>query len=176
MLPWLSRLGNQDASRRAGKIFAGAQIFPKLGEEHSPSYRVDDIPNRLPVYACGAATAICGDACKGDPQVVRVCNEPPQLGKYVVGLLLTLLKQLPLHALEPALIERRCHIHGFPQRSRGRFHLLSPFAVYAAFPRSDYYGDSAPRPRHRRTWRLAGLRDPALGSRFPCFQDGPVVR
>lgn len=176
MFPWLSRLGNQDAPCWAGTIFAGAQIFPKLGEERSPSSRVDDIPNRLPVYACGATTAICGDAREGDPQVVRVCNEPPQLGKYVVGLLLTLLKQLPLHVLEPALIERRCHIHGFPQRRRVRFHLLSPFAMYAAFPRADYYGDSVPRSRHRRTWRLAESRDSALGSRFPCFQDGPVVR
>ncbi len=33
---------------------------------------------------------------------------------------------------------------------------LPPFAVCAAFPRSDYYGGSAPRSRHRQTCRLAG--------------------
>ena len=31
--------------------------------------------------------------------------------------------------------------------------------MYAAFPRSDYYGGSAPRPRRHRTRRLATLRD-----------------
>jgi len=35
--------------------------------------------------------------------------------------------------------------------------------MYAVFPRSDYYGSSAPRPRHRQTWWLAVLR--VLGAR-----------
>jgi hypothetical protein len=41
----------------------------------------------------------------------------------------------------------------------------------AVFPRSDYYGDSAPRPRRHRTCRLAELR--GLGARIevPMFEE-----
>jgi hypothetical protein len=42
----------------------------------------------------------------------------------------------------------------------------------AAFPRSDYYGGSAPRPRHRRTCRLAGLRVPGARIEVPVFAGG----
>jgi hypothetical protein len=46
---------------------------------------------------------------------------------------------------------------------------LPPFALCAAFPRSDYYGGSAPRPRHRQTCRLAGLRVPGARIGVPMF-------
>src|SRR5262249_6899146 len=49
---------------------------------------------------------------------------------------------------------------------------LPPFAMYAAFPRSDDYGGSAPRPRHRRTWRFAGLRGPGARLEVPVFPGG----
>lgn len=39
----------------------------------------------------------------------------------------------------------------------------------AAFPRSDYYGGSAPRPRHHQTCRLAGLRVPGARIGVPMF-------
>jgi hypothetical protein len=44
----------------------------------------------------------------------------------------------------------------------------------AAFPRSDYYGGSAPRPRHRRTCRLAGLRVPGARIEVPVFVGGTL--
>ena len=46
--------------------------------------------------------------------------------------------QLALHALEPKTVVLGCHIHGFPQRLRRCTHLLPPFAMCAALPRSDY--------------------------------------
>jgi hypothetical protein len=64
--------------------------------------------------------------------------------------------QLALHALEPKTIVLGCDIHRLPQRQRSCTHRLPPFALYAAFPRSDYYEGSVPAPRHRRAWRLAG--------------------
>jgi hypothetical protein len=73
--------------------------------------------------------------------------------------------QLALHALEPQTIVRRYDIHRLPQRPRRCTHRLSPFALYAAFPRSDYYEDSAPTLRHRRAWRLAG-----------CFRSGAQLQ
>jgi len=42
--------------------------------------------------------------------------------------------------------------------------------MYAALPRPDYYGGSAPRTRRRRTWRLAGLRWPGARIGVPVFE------
>jgi len=41
--------------------------------------------------------------------------------------------------------------------------------MHAAFPRSDYYEGSVPRPRRRRTCRLAGLRMPGARIKVPMF-------
>ena len=43
--------------------------------------------------------------------------------------------------------------------------------MYAAFPRSDYYGDYAPRLRHRWTWQLAGFRHPGAQVGIPVFKE-----
>jgi hypothetical protein len=77
--------------------------------------------------------------------------------------------QLLLHALEPQTIVRRYDIHRLPQRQRHCIHRLPPFALYAAFPRSDYYEDSAPTPRHRRAWRLAGCFRSGARLQVPVF-------
>ena len=82
--------------------------------------------------------------------------------------------QLSLLVLEPAPIEHRRHIHGFPQRRGNRTHLLPPFAPYAAFPRSDYYGGSAPHPRRRWTWQLAEFRIPGARIEVPVFTGGTL--
>jgi hypothetical protein len=39
----------------------------------------------------------------------------------------------------------------------------------AVFPRSDYYGGSVPRPRRRRTYRLAGIRVSGARIEVPMF-------
>ena len=41
--------------------------------------------------------------------------------------------------------------------------------MYAAFPRADYYEDSAPAPRHRRAWRLAGCFRSGARLQVPVF-------
>ena len=48
---------------------------------------------------------------------------------------------------------------------------LPPFAMCAAFPRSDYYGGSVLRPRHDRTCRPAGLRGPDARIEVPMFKE-----
>jgi hypothetical protein len=88
----------------------------------------------------------------------------------------TSLIQLALHVQEPSPVGLRGHIHGLPPRSACRIDLLPSFAMYAVFPRSDYYEGSVPRPRHRSTWEFAGISlCPALGSEFPCSSEEPVV-
>jgi hypothetical protein len=51
---------------------------------------------------------------------------------------------------------------------------LPPFAMCAAFARSNYYGGSAPRPRRRRTCRFAGLRVPGARIEVPVFVGGTL--
>ena len=80
-----------------------------------------------------------------------------------------MLVQLPLHALEPVLVGPRRHIHGSLQRIGRRTSLLPPFALYAAFPRADYYGGSVPCPRPCWAWQLARLRRPGARIRVPMF-------
>lgn len=43
--------------------------------------------------------------------------------------------------------------------------------MYAALPRSDYYGDYAPRLRHRWTWQFAGFRPPGAQVGVPVFKE-----
>ena len=44
----------------------------------------------------------------------------------------------------------------------------------AAFPRSDYYGGSVPRPRHRQTCRLARLRGSGARIGVPMFKEATL--
>ena len=96
-----------------------------------------------------------------------------------------------LDAPEPVLIGLRRRIRGFPRRHARFTHGLPPFAMCAAFPRSDYYGGSAPRTRPRQTWWLAGARSSsarlgvpvftaltrgAVGGRLCPWQRGPLPR
>ena len=60
-------------------------------------------------------------------------------------------------------------IHRLPQRQSRRTHRLPPFALYAAFPRSDYYEGSAPALRQRRAWRLAGCFSAGARAQVPVF-------
>jgi hypothetical protein len=78
--------------------------------------------------------------------------------------------QLLLHVQEPLPVGCGCHIHGFPLRHRSCAHLLPPFALCAAFPRSDYYEGSAPRSRLRWTWQLAGFRLSGARVEVPVFR------
>ena len=133
------------------------------------------LPDGLFVVGC-SRTAISRYTIEGDPKISWVSYKTPQLLEPIVRILLTTRIQLALHALEPQTIVRRYDIHRLPQRLRRRTHRLSPFAMYAAFPRADYYEDSAPR---RDIAGLGGLPDvsvPALDCRFPCSRGEPWVR
>jgi len=108
-------------------------------------------------------------AIEGNPKIPWVGYKTPQLLEPIVRIVSTTRIQLALHALEPQTIPCRYGIHRLPQRQRRRTHRLSPFAMYAAFPRADYYEDSAPAPRHRRAWRLAGCSRSGARLQVPVF-------
>ena len=132
------------------------------------------VPHRDAVHACRSSAAVARDAREGHPQVAGVGDQPPQLAEDVVDVLLTSRVQLSLLDPEPVPIGSGRHIHGFPRRLRRPYPSLPPFAMCAAFPRSDYYGGSAPRPRRRRTCRLAGLRVPGARIEVPMFAGGTL--
>jgi hypothetical protein len=155
MLARLSRLGNEHATHRTRAERARAQFAAYRVDERVDSH-APNVPHRDPVYPRRPSPAIAGDSSQGDPQVAGVRDESPQLAEHVAGLIFASRVRAALHALEPGPVGLGCHIHGFPQRLRGRPHSLPPFAMCAAFPRPDYYGGSVLRPRRRWTWQLAG--------------------
>jgi hypothetical protein len=76
-----------------------------------------------------------------------------------------------LHVQEPKTFVLGCHIHGLLQRPYRCIHLLPPFAMYAALPRSDYYEGSVPRTRHHRAWRLTGCFVSGARLEVPAFTE-----
>src|SRR5262252_5574904 len=168
-LPQLSCLGDEHAPDRARSVRTRAQLRAQRLDEFVDSLQ-QHLRHRDAVYARRAAALVPGDAREREPQVPWVRHQTPELVEDVASTLHTSRVQLPLLVLEPAQVELRCHIRGFPQRLGMRTHLLPPSAMCAALPRADYYGGSAPRSRHHRTWRLAGLRMAGARIEVPVFE------
>src|SRR5712692_1723925 len=168
-LPGLSWLGNEHAPNRTGPVGPRAKFCSELLDECTNPIG-QDFPHRPSVHACRTTPAVTRHSSNGHPQIAQVCYQSPQLAENVVGILKTSSVQLLSLALEPALVELRRHIHGFPQRLGSHTHLLPPFAMRAAFPRSDYYGDSVPHWRHRWTWQLAEGSHLGAPIEVPVFQ------
>jgi hypothetical protein len=126
-------------------------------------------PYRDSINAWAACAAVALHAREGHSQITRICHQTPELFELVDRIFTTLRVQFALHALEPMSIVLGCDIHRLPQRPRRHTHRLSPFAMCTAFPCSDYYGDSAPRLRHRRAWRLADCFLASAQLKVPVF-------
>jgi len=126
-------------------------------------------PYRDSINAWAACAAVALHAREGHSQITRICHQTPELFELVDRIFTALRVQFALHALEPKTIVLGCDIHRLPQRPRRHTHRLSPFAMCTAFPCSDYYGDSAPRLRHRRAWRLADCFLASAQLKVPVF-------
>ena len=190
--PWSACLGDSHPPDRARAETAELEFFAQsLHEALDPTALAHELGHRDAVDARRAAPAITGDALEGASQGAGVHDEPPQLAEDVVQILPTSPVKLALDVPEPVPIGLRRRIHGFPQRHARFTHGLPPFALYAALPRSDYYGGSAPRTRRRQTWWLADedsasarLGVPvfttqthgAVGGRLCPWQRGPLPR
>src|SRR5258708_334918 len=77
--------------------------------------------------------------------------------------------ELALQAEEPGLISLITQVHGWFLRFRNSVGSLPAFAMYTAFPCSDYYAGSAPSIHHLQSPWLARLRRRAVnqGSHVP---------
>jgi hypothetical protein len=156
VLPWCAGLGDHHPSDRARAETAGLEFLAQdLHEDLAAAALSHELAHRDTVDARRAAPAVAGDALEGTSQGAGVHDETPQLTKDVAQIISTSPVKLALDAPEPVLIGLRRRIRGFPRRHARFTHGLPPFAMCAAFPRSDYYGGSAPRTRPRQTWWLA---------------------
>jgi hypothetical protein len=70
----------------------------------------------------------------------------------------TPLIQLALHAQEPGLVGLMIRVHGSFLRLRSPIGSLLAFAMWPAFPTSDYYASSVPLTPHPRSPRIARVR------------------
>jgi hypothetical protein len=70
----------------------------------------------------------------------------------------TPLIQLALHAQEPGLVGLMIRVHGSFLRLRLPIGSLLAFAMWPAFPTSDYYASSVPLTPHPRSPRIARVR------------------
>jgi hypothetical protein len=169
-LPWLTSFRNETSPAWARSVSADSQILSKLGKKGVLSLIAANGPHRYPVDSWRSPASIRGYASPSTPDVAWVGDPIPQLPVCLAGVCLAPLVQLPLHAEQPG----RClmiRVHGSLLRLRKRTCSLPPFALCAAFPRSDYYGGSAPthdRPRSPRVARVHHGRS-RVGSHVPAL-------
>jgi hypothetical protein len=168
VLPEFAWLRDENPSNGARSVPSCAKLLAELLQEGLDT-RAKHVCHRDPVYAAGASAAVAVDAREGDSEVAGVCDESRQLLEHVGRVVTTSRVQLALHVQEPETIVPGCHIHGLPLRLHRCTHLLPSFAMYAAFPRLDYYDGSVPRPRHHRAWRLAGVARSGARIAVPTF-------
>jgi hypothetical protein len=155
ILPRTTWLRDQHPSHRARLVRLKLQHFAHIVHEAFSPYLSDELRHRDSVHACRTPTAIAGDAMQGAAQRSGIHDEPPELAKDEVQIGPTPVVERALNVPEPILVGLRRRIRGLLRRNPRPTHRLPPFAMCAAFPRSDYYGGSVPRPRRHRTWQLA---------------------
>jgi hypothetical protein len=173
-LPGCADLRDEDSSHRRWPVCARAQLHAQCCNECLGPLR--HVPHRDAVHACRSSAAVTRDAREGHSQVAGVGDQPPQLAKDVVDLLLTSRVQLSLLDPEPVPVGSGRHIHGFPRRPRSHTHHCLP-SPCTRLSRARTTTEAPPLIRD--VARPVGSPDfacPALGSRFPCSKDEPLVR
>ena len=87
----------------------------------------------------------------------------------LAGMLSTPLIQLSLHAQEPGLVGLMIRVHGSFLRLQTLIASLLAFAMWPAFPTSDYYASSVPMTLRPRSPRIARVRHGRgiIGSHVP---------
>ena len=123
----------------------------------------------FPVDAWSTFPFVMGYAIPGSSQAAEISYPIPQLTIRLGRIGLTPLIQLSLRVEYPSLIGLVIRVHGSLLRLQKRIARLSPFAMWPAFPTSDYYGDSAPTGPLPRSPRIALVRQGRrpVGSHVP---------
>jgi hypothetical protein len=142
--PWFSRLGDKLPAGWARLVSAIPQVVTEVFYERLLTRHRANIRDRLPVNPGGAASLVPGNPSPGDAEVAAINDPIPQVSVNVVGICTAPLIEFALNAEEPSLISLITRVHGWFLRLRNPIGSLPAFAMYAAFPRSDYYTGSVP--------------------------------
>ena len=147
----LATLRNHHAPHRLRTIAAIEQHRPCLGEEAlDANARLDAFDGHL-VHTRRARAAIAGDASPCEAEVLWLGDPVPHVPPRIIGVGPTPRVEFALNVEKPSLIGLINGVHrSCLLRRRPTWHLF-PFAMWPAFPTSDYYGNSAPMHRHHPT-------------------------
>jgi len=141
----------------------------ELFQEQLHAHRHFDSRYRHPVDPGSTTPFVESDFPPGAPQVADVCDPVPHVAVTVFRMCPAPLIELALHVEEPGFISLITQVHGWFLRLRISVGSLPAFAMYTAFPCSDYYAGSAPSIHHLQSPWLARLRCRAVnqGSHVP---------
>ena len=158
-----ARLGDQTLPHRQWSKRAGLQLLPHLLQKLDNLSTLGDRCRAHPVHSGGPRTLVPCHPFPRDGEKVRVVDKVKHIIKAAAGIPDRPLVQLALHLSYPPRRPNRVRPQRFTdihQRLRSCcahcVNPLGPFAMYEAFPRSDYYGPSAPPCGHRQTTRQPG--------------------
>jgi len=142
--PWLARLGDQLPAGWARLVSAIPQVVTEVFNERLLTRRRANVRDRFPVNPCGPVALVPGNPPPGTAKIAAIYDPVPQVSVSVVGICTAPLIEFALNAEEPSLIGLITRVHGWFLRLRNPIDSLPAFAMYAAFPRSDYYAGSVP--------------------------------
>jgi hypothetical protein len=158
----LAGLGDHAFPHRQRSEPASLELLPRVCQEGFGGGLAGDERGNDPVHPGRACPPVAPHPFPRNSEEVRVADEVEQIVEPTARIGGRPLVQLGLHPLYslPGLIEVRPRLTGIHQRLQPLQCLacvnpLGPFAMYAAFPRSDYYGPSAPPRRRRQTTCLS---------------------
>src|SRR4051812_2037722 len=142
---------------RTTAVYASDPALPRRPQDSLPSRLLSFGRTRLALassYQLLLSHPASGSPCAAQaPRVVSVGHAPPI--------------QLPLHVEDEAGI----HHAGLSPTPAVMLYPLPPFAMWTAFPPSDYYEGSAPRRDDHRPSRSSTASDAGeVAMRFPGFQ------
>src|ERR1700694_2493193 len=142
-LPWCTSFGDELTPRWTRPIYARAQFRPQSFEKALLTDPALYVLHGHPVDPGRAFASVRGYAPPRVADHARVGKPTPQIPPYFVRMCLASLIELALNAEYPGFFGLMIHVHrSLLHRCKSTFFLL-PFALCAAFPRSDYYGSSA---------------------------------
>lgn len=157
-LPWFSGLRNPFPTTWNRLVLPVPKLLADAFEEGGCPPSLPDASHRQPVDAWRPMSAITRHRRPSVPKVPAVCNPVPQIPIRLVGIRPTPLIQFPLHAEYPSRRNLVIRVHESLLRRLKPIHSLPSFAMWPAFPASDYYEGSAPTFLHHRSPRLACVR------------------
>ncbi len=138
-----ARLRNKPLADELGPVVSAAQFLPDFREElFCPTRPLFDLTPRDPVRAGRSASRVAGEPLPSMAESAAITHQIEQVRESSYR------ESASLHLYSLRCMSRTNAVFTAPgligPPPAGLLYPLSPFAMLAAFPPSDYYGDSAP--------------------------------